>query len=139
MHANKIRLQETKKPEESDAISEVEHRHGNSFTSLPFAHVNKLIIYFTMHKQKTLIYKLSHSKASKHGKFRSADIYEKNQWTFLWCRTGIDFNSCNNLANKGFFAKVSVPVESIIPWCMVSYFGRSPMANMCAERYLVSL
>ena len=40
---------------------------------------------------------------------------EKNQWTFLWHRRGVDFSSRNNFTNLGSFAKVSVPVETIIP------------------------
>ena len=41
--------------------------------------------------------------------------YEKNQQTFLWYHTGVDFNPRNNFTSLGYFAKVSVPVESIIP------------------------
>ena len=40
---------------------------------------------------------------------------DKNQWTFLLYDTGVDFSSRNNSANLGSFAKVSVPVKSIIP------------------------
>ena len=39
--------------------------------------VNKLITYITLHKQKTPIYEVSHSKAPKHGKFRLSDVREK--------------------------------------------------------------
>ena len=35
---------------------------------------------------------------------------------FLLHRTGLDFSSRNKFTNLGSFAKVSVPVESIIPW-----------------------
>ena len=41
--------------------------------------------------------------------------YKKNQWTFLWNHTGVDFSSRNNFANLGSFGKVSVPVQFIIP------------------------
>ena len=48
---------------------------------------------------------------------------DKNQWTFLLYDTGVGFNSCNNFANLGFFAKVSVPLQFIIPWFVkTSYF-----------------
>ena len=46
------------KPEESDAVFEVKHRHGNSV-----AHVNKSNMYIIMRKEKAPIYKLSRSKA----------------------------------------------------------------------------
>ena len=54
--------------EESDAVSEVKHRHGNSVAS-----INMSIIYITMCKNKEPIHKLSRSKAPKHS----------NQWSFL--------------------------------------------------------
>ena len=59
----------------SDAVSEVKHRHGNSVASLQCAPVDKFIVYITMHKQTTPIYKLSCSKASNT--FRLSDIQEK--------------------------------------------------------------
>ena len=52
-------------PEENDTVSEVKHRYGKLVASHECARVNKSIIYTTMHKEKTLIYKLSRSKASK--------------------------------------------------------------------------
>ena len=58
-----------------------------------------------MYKQKAPIYKLLRSKAPKYRKFRLTDIFETN----------VDFSSRSNFANLGSFAKVSVPVESIIP------------------------
>ena len=41
---------------------------------------------------------------------------EKNWWTALWHHMFVDFSSRNIFNNLGFFAKVTVPVESIIPW-----------------------
>ena len=32
--------------------------------------------------------------------------------------TGVGFNSRNNFANLGSFAKVSVPLQFVIPWCV---------------------
>ena len=43
---------------------------------------------------------------------------EKYQWTFLWHCTDGDFSFRNNVSNLCSFAKVSVPVESIIPWLL---------------------
>ena len=40
---------------------------------------------------------------------------EEYQGTFLLYDTSVDFSSRNNFVNLGFFAKVSVPVQSIIP------------------------
>ena len=45
-------------------FTQVEHRRGNPPASL-IVYVNKSLIYATMHKQKTPIYKLFRSKASK--------------------------------------------------------------------------
>ena len=43
---------------------------------------------------------------------------DKNQWTFLLYFMGGSFNSRNNFFNLGSFAKVSVPLQSIDPWCV---------------------
>ena len=40
----------------------------------------------------------------------------KTSGLFLLYSLGVDFSSRNNFANLGFFAKVSVPVQSIILW-----------------------
>ena len=61
-----------KKPDESDAVSEVNHRHDNSVANLQRAPVNII-----MKKQGAPIYKLSRSKAPKHRKFRLTDAQEK--------------------------------------------------------------
>ena len=39
--------------------------------------------------------------------------YEKNQLTFFIVQHGLqhDFSTCNNFANSGSFAKISVPVH----------------------------
>ena len=100
--------------EESDAIFEVKHRHGNPVISLQCASV----IHIAMHENKAPIYKLSHSNTPNYSKFRLTDIRE-NRCTFLWCRTGVDISSRNNFANLGSFAKVSVPLESIIPYTIL--------------------
>ena len=36
-----------------------------------------------------------------------SQTYKKNQWTFLWYQTGVNFSSRNNFDNFGSFAKVS--------------------------------
>ena len=81
-----------------------------------------------MLKHKAPIYKLSRGKVPKHSKFTVTDIRE-NQWTFFY---GADFSSRNNFSNLGSFAKVFVPVKSIIPcinkhisihyWCTCVFF-----------------
>ena len=43
------------------------------------------------------------------------DMQERSAGLFLY-DTDVDFSSRNNFANLGFFAKVSVPVESVTPW-----------------------
>ena len=45
----------------------------------------------------------------------SLQTCDKNQWTFLLHSMSVNFSSRNNFANSGSFAKVSVPVRSIIP------------------------
>ena len=50
----------------------------------------------------------------KRSKFAIA-TRDKNQWTFFLYDTGVDFNSRNNFASLCFFAKVSVPLQFIIP------------------------
>ena len=52
-------------PDESNAVSEVKHRHGNSVASLNCAPINKSIIYIMARKEKAPIYKLFRSKAPK--------------------------------------------------------------------------
>ena len=56
------------------------------------------------------------AKHPKHHKLVVTDIRE-NQYTFLLTpyRMGVNSSSCNNFANLGSFAKVSVSVESINP------------------------
>ena len=40
---------------------------------------------------------------------------------FLLYDTGVDFGFRNNFANSGSFAKVSDPLQFIIPWCLYVY------------------
>ena len=46
---------------------------------------------------------------------------KKSQRIFLFYGTGVDLSSRNNLTNTGSFAKVSVPVEFIIPWLKFAF------------------
>ena len=64
---------------------------------------------------KTPIYRLSHSKAPKTQQTCHYRHGRKTSRLFL-CDTGVDFISRNNFANVGFFAKVFVSVQLIIPW-----------------------
>ena len=93
------------KPKESDAVSGGKHTHGNSVASLQYARINILQCINKTHP-------FASCPSAKHQNIASLGLqtYEKNQWTFLWYRTG----SCNNFVNLGSFAKISVPAESII-------------------------
>ena len=64
MHVSKVKRQQMKKPEESDAISKVKHRHGNSVANRARARVNKSIMYLMTRKEEAQIYKLSCSNTS---------------------------------------------------------------------------
>ena len=67
-------------------------------------------------KEKVPIYKLSRSQAPKTPQICiTTDMQKKNQWTFLLYNAAVDFSSRNNFANLGSFAKISVPVQTIIP------------------------
>ena len=71
--------------EESDAVPEVKHRHGNSVASLPCAHVNKLNIYITIHKQKNT--RFSSYPASKQQNTADLGLQTHEKKTgghFLW-------------------------------------------------------
>ena len=91
----------------SDAVSEVKRRHDNSLASLKFTHVNKSIICIIMRN-------LSRSKAPKTQQICHYRHVRKTSQLFLLHDTGADFSCRCNFANLGSFAKVSVPVGSII-------------------------
>ena len=62
------------------------------------------------------------AKHPKLNKFAITDMLEKPV-DFFYCTTrGVDFNSHHNFANFGIFAKVSISVQSVIPW---SYYEQS--------------
>ena len=61
-----------------------------------------------------------HSKAPKNTEILPLQKCKKNQQTvFFLYGTSFDFNFRNNLKLLGSFAKVSIPVETIIPCTMV--------------------
>ena len=62
------------------------------------------------------------AKHPKHSKFAITDMQQKSVDFFLLYCTGIDFSACENFANLSFSAKVSVPVQSIIPWLYSDHF-----------------
>ena len=72
-----------------------------------------------MHKQKVIIYNLSRSKQNTAN--LALQTHEKNQWTFLWYRTGVDLSSHHNIENLGPFAKASVALEFIILCTVLMY------------------
>ena len=84
------------------------HRHDDSAAIFKYAHVNKSIIYVTMHKQESPINMFCCVKAPKTQKIAVTDIREKTVDFFY----GTYFSSRNNLANLGFFTKVFVSVIS---------------------------
>ena len=68
--------------------------------------------------------------------------YKKSQWTFLRHRTGADLSSQNNFTNLGSFAKVFVPVETIVPWfftgAIISKVGHYlPLHILCKVSFLL--
>ena len=68
-----------------------------------------------MRKEKAPINMSSCSKASKTQQISHYRHGKKSVKLFLLCDTGVNFCSRNNFADLGSFAKVFVPVESIIP------------------------
>ena len=70
-----------------------------------------------MCKEKAPIYKLSRSKTPKTQQICHYRHATKTSGTFLFYDMNVDFNSPNNFAkNFRSFAKVSVPLQFIIPW-----------------------
>ena len=61
-------------------------------------------------------YKLSRSKAPKTQQICYYKHTRKTSELFLSYDTGVGFNSRNNFANLGSLAKISVPLQFIIPW-----------------------
>ena len=60
---------------------------------------------------KSAIFGLSHSKAPKTQQICHYRHTRKTSELFLLFNTGADFSLCNNFANSGFCAKVSVPIH----------------------------
>ena len=73
---------------------------------------NKKYIYAS---EKAPIYMLSRSKAPKRRKFECHKQTRKTSRLFLWHCMGVELSSQNNYTNLSSFAKVSIPVETIIP------------------------
>ena len=113
-----LRRMQTKQREEAWKkwhCFQVEHRHGNSAASLKRARVTKSITYIIMRKEKAPIYKSSRSKVSKTQQICHYRYVRKTSGLFLLRDMGAGSSSRNYFANLGSFAKVSVPVGSIIP------------------------
>ena len=60
---------------------------------------------------KTTNYRLYRSKAPKTQQTCHYKHTRKTSELFLLFNTGVNFSLCNNFANSGSFAKVSVPVH----------------------------
>ena len=54
-----MQINKAARNKESYAVAEAQNKHGNSFASREYAHLNKSIIYITSHKQKAPINMLS--------------------------------------------------------------------------------
>ena len=93
-------------------------------------------IYASQQKYRSMlgkvpIYRLSRSKAPK-----TQQIYRhktKTSGLFLLYSTGVNFSSRDNFANWGSLAKVSVPVQFIIPWLYVWAFQSCLHLAVCEE------
>ena len=123
--ANKRRRWKMKKLENSDTFFWSGIQTLNSCCSLGYAPGNKSIIFFNdlfkpieiydYARKKSPFTSYSAAKHPKHSKFAITDMREKPVDLFFSHDTGVDFSSRNNFANSGSFAKVSFPVESLIP------------------------
>ena len=68
-------------------------------------------------RKKHPIYTFSRSKAHKTQQiFGYSYRHREISGSVPLYDMGVDFSLLNNFANLGSFAKVSVPVETIIPW-----------------------
>ena len=65
--------------------------------------------------EKAPIYELSHRKAPKMQQICHYRHATKTTGLFLLYDTSVVFNSLNNFANLISFAKVSIPLQFIIP------------------------
>ena len=84
----------------------------HAITSLLYVLINKIKNTSLLAKMHpfTCCLTVNHQTVAKLG----LQTFEKNQWTFLWQRKGINFSSRNNFTNWDLLAKVSVSVETII-------------------------
>ena len=87
---------------------------------------------------KAPIYMLSRSKAPKYSKFSIANIRE-HRWIFLWYRMGVDFCSRNNFKDFCSFAKDSVLLESMMPWCYQGIIDMNRNGNFCKGTWIFKI
>ena len=97
------------------SVSEEKHRRGNSVATLSVLHITKLTIYIAMHKQKVPIYKLSPQQNTKTASLR-LQTWEKPVDFFHEIARASTLVPTIILLTWLPFAKVSIPVESIILW-----------------------
>ena len=88
-----------------------------------------------MRKEKAPIYKSSRRKAPKTQQICHYEHVRKTRGLFLLHDKGVGFSSHNNFANLGSFAKVSVPVRSIIPRFDSANIGANWAANIQVYTY----
>ena len=97
----------------------------NFYRSLDCARENESLICFSTiyashYKYSFMLGKSTYlqvilQKSTQNGRNSPLQTCDENQWTFVLYNMGVSFNSRNNFVNLGFFAKVSVPLQFIIP------------------------
>ena len=101
---------------ESDFFYEVDHRHVKQVASLEYSCVNKSIVYVITHERKARINTLSRSKSPKTQQVEGFTHMIVISNVFSRHRLGWYVCTRENFAYSNSFAKVSIPVKSLIPW-----------------------
>ena len=115
--------------ENSDAFVEAKHRKTLHISCRPSVHALTGQIYKLFCVRKTHPFtSYPVAKNQKHRKFAITGMREKPLYD-----TGVNFSSRNNFTNLGSFAKVSVPVETIIPCLPVGSSTSSSLQFILAE------
>ena len=110
------------------SVSEEKHRRGNSVATLSVLHITKLTIYIAMHKQKVPIYKLSPQQNTKTASLR-LQTWEKPVDFFHEIARASTLVPTIILLTWLPFAKVSIPVEFIIPWYVLVIYWESSVQH----------
>ena len=91
-----------------------------------------------MHKQKACINMLPRSKATKSQQIAVADLREKPEDYFNSTARTSMLALAKTFANFGSLAKVSLPVQSSIPWVHTMVVGvcNTMISNACTQPQL---